>query len=92
MTAERVAPADSRVGCVVRAGTGVFNVLTDDGEVRASLDGAMLGRVARDRSCLPQPGDWVELRCWPDGCVTVLRPLHRALAKVLPLRRTSTRR
>lgn len=91
MTAERVVPADRWVGCVMHAETGVFVVLTDEGEVRASLDGAMLAEVARDRSLLPSRGDWVELRRWCDGRVSVARPLWRACAAggatVVPLRR-----
>ncbi|WP_310963214.1 hypothetical protein [Nocardioides terrisoli] len=86
MTAERVGFADPWVGCVLHGETGVFRVLTDVGEVRASLDGRMLCEVARDRSCLPQAGDWVELRSWPDGRVTLLRALHPKLARVIQLR------
>lgn len=84
----------SWVGCVVSEETGVLEVLTDEGLVRASLDGAMLGRVARDRSQLPGPGDWVRLRRWPDRQVTVEATClpegarSEVLADVLPLRRT----
>jgi hypothetical protein len=87
MTAERVAPPDGWVGCVLSVETGVFVVLTDRGEVRASLDGSMLCRAARDRSCLPVAGDWVALRAWCDGRVTVTGPMRRPLARVVPLRR-----
>lgn len=74
-------------GCVLRVEPGVVVVLTDRGEVRATLDGAMLAAVARDRTQLPQAGDWVRLRQWPDHHVTVLaaiRPEPRGLARVLP--------
>lgn len=88
MTAQRLEPARAWVGCVLRVEVGVLVVLTDAGEVRASLDGRMLGRVARDRSALPVPGDWVVLRRWCDGPVTVvrtIRPDRDGLAPVVPL-------
>ena len=76
------------MGCVLRVEVGVLVVLTDAGEVRASLDGCLLGRVARDRGCLPVAGDWVQLRCWPDGRLTALSSIRpaAALAPVIPLR------
>lgn len=91
MTAQRLEPGrrPSRwVGCVVRVEVGVLVVLTDAGEVRASLDGSLLARVARDRSALPVPGDWVPLRRWADGRVTALTAIRpdTALAPVLALR------
>ena len=75
---------------------GVLVVLTDDGPVRASYGARMLGAIARDRSRLPEAGEWVTLRRWCDGPVTVegvlTRP-HRppALATVLPLHRNKRR-
>lgn len=87
MTAERVTRPDGWVGCVLAVETGVFRVLTDRGEVRASLDGPMLCEAARDRSCLPVPGDWVSLRVWCDGRVTVAGLMQRPLAPVVPLHR-----
>lgn len=86
MTAERVVPAEKWVGCVLHVRTGVFDVLTDGGQLRASLDGAMLGLIAHDRTLMPAPGDWVELREWPDGRVTVARLLRSRLAPVIALR------
>jgi hypothetical protein len=86
MTAERVAAAERWVGCVLHVRTGVFDVLTNAGEVRASLDGAMLGKIAHDRTRMPVPGDWVELCGWPDGRVTVARSLRPRLAQVIELR------
>ena len=71
---------------------GVLVVLTDDGPVRASYSAGMLGAIARDRSRLPAPGEWVSVRRWCDGPVTVesthTRPSPPALAQVLPLRGT----
>jgi hypothetical protein len=68
---------------------GVLVVLTDDGPVRASYGARMLGAIARDRSRLPDAGEWVTLRRWRDGPVTVegllTRPARPALATVLPM-------
>ena len=68
---------EPRVGCVVGHEVGVALVLTDGGPVRASYGARLLGAIARDRSCEPQPGDWVVLRTWCDGPVTVERALGR---------------
>jgi hypothetical protein len=90
MTAEPAstgARPDGRLGCVVSVDTGVAVVLTDAGELRATFGGGMLCRIARDRSCLPGPGDWVVLRGWPDGHVTVEARADRRVAEVIPLRR-----
>jgi len=69
---------------------GVLVVLTDVGPVRASYGARMLGQIARDRSRVPEPGEWVALRRWYDGPVTVERTLSRpcaeTLATVVPLR------
>ncbi len=75
------------MGCVLAGETGVLVVLTDDGPVRASYGARMLCAIARDRSRSPEAGEWVTLRRWSDGPVTVEAVLTRpALAKVLPLR------
>ena len=71
---------------------GVLVVLTDDGPVRASYGARMLGAIARDRSQSPEAGEWVTVRHWCDGPVTVEGVLTRpspspALATVLPLHR-----
>lgn len=88
--------ARAGVGCVVAAGDGLLDVLTDRGRVVAGLGGALLARVARDAGHRPAVGDWVALTWWPDGPVTVERRLGapyrpaRAVgptARVLPLRR-----
>ena len=75
------------MGCVVRVETGVAVVLTDEGETRASYSGRMLADVARDRSRAPAAGDWVTLRTWPDGRVTLEECLTRAQGRVLAFRR-----
>ena len=91
MTALRVPRLDEEVGCVLTREVGVLVVLTDDGCVRASYGAQMLGQLARDRSRVPEPGEWVILRRWYDGPVTVERILSRpqseSLASVVPLRR-----
>ena len=71
---------------------GVLVVLTDDGPVRASYGARMLCAIARDPSRSPQAGEWVTVRRWCDGPVTVEdvltpQPRQPALATVLPLRR-----
>ncbi len=71
MSAERVARHDPWVGCVVGGEPGVARVLTDAGEIRASYGCAMLSRLARDRGCAPQAGDWVVLRRWTDDRITL---------------------
>ena len=75
---------------------GVLVVLTDDGPIRASYGARMLGAIARDRSRLPAAGEWVTLRRWCDGPVTVEGVLTRTqappgLATVLPLHRNRPR-
>ena len=75
---------------------GVLVVLTDDGPVRASYGARMLGAIARDRSRLPAAGEWVSLRRWCDGPVTVEGVLTQphippGQATVLPLHRSRQR-
>jgi ribosome biogenesis GTPase len=92
LTAAPFARPEPEVGCVLGREVGVLVVLTDDGPVRASYGAQMLGAIARDRGCVPEPGEWVALRRWPDGPVTVEGTVYRppdqaALADVVPLRR-----
>lgn len=79
------------MACVLACETGVLVLLTDQGPARATYGVRLLRAVARDRAEAPEPGDWVELRRWCDGPVTVegLLTGHRPapLARVLPLRR-----
>ncbi len=90
MTAAHVAGPVRETGCVLARETGVLVVLTDRGPLRATYGARMLAAIARDRSRVPEPGEWVSLRCWTDGPVTVedlvSRPRPRPLAPVLPLR------
>ena len=70
---------------------GVLVVLTDVGRVRASYGAHVLGQLARGRSRVPEPGEWVILRRWYDGPMTVegifSRPPSETLAAVVPLLR-----
>ena len=90
MTAARAARSELEVGCVLADEIGVLVVLTDDGPVRASYGARMLAAIARDRSTVPGPGEWVTVRRWCDGPVTVEQTLTPAsaptLAPVLQLR------
>jgi ribosome biogenesis GTPase len=92
LTAAPVARPEPEVGCVLRQEVGVLVVLTTDGPLRATYGARMLAAVARDRRCVPEPGEWVALRRWPDGPVTVEETVYRpeaptGLAPVVALRR-----
>lgn len=86
MTVSRI---DPWVGCVVGCDSGIARVLTDSGELRASYSGGMLGRIARDRQCAAEPGDWVVLRRWSDDRITIedVWQRDRPIADVIALRR-----
>ena len=93
MTAARAVRPDLEVGCVLTCENGVLVVLTDDGSVRATYGARMLRTIARDRSRQPAPGEWVSVRRWCDGPVTIESALTRSatalLAQVFPLRRSA---
>jgi hypothetical protein len=92
LTAARAARPELEVGCVLAREIGVLVVLTDDGRLRASYGARMLGAIGRDRSSVPDRGEWVSLRRWDDGPVTVESILTPAppppLTDVLPMRDT----
>jgi ribosome biogenesis GTPase / thiamine phosphate phosphatase len=74
----RYAGHDDHVpGRVARVDRGVCTVLTESGTTRASLAGAILSAAAGDPVALPCAGDWVVVREWPDGRVTVEAVLPR---------------
>jgi ribosome biogenesis GTPase len=73
---------DASVGRVVRVDRGLASVLTETGPLRASLGGALLGRVAKDPTEGPCTGDWCVIRTWPDHRVTLERILPRRTAVV----------
>jgi ribosome biogenesis GTPase / thiamine phosphate phosphatase len=76
------AAADASVGRVVRVDRGLASVLTESGPLRASLGGALLGRIAQDPTEGPCTGDWCVVRTWPDHRVTLERILPRRTAVV----------
>lgn len=69
--AQRVLPARGVLGCVLALDEGIFEVWTSRGRERASMSGALLADIARDRTAMPLPGDWVEITRWHDGRVTL---------------------
>ncbi|WP_320066968.1 ribosome small subunit-dependent GTPase A [Micromonospora sp. RTGN7] len=71
-----------RPGRVARVDRGVCTVFGADGPLRATLGPAMLAAAAGDLTRLPCVGDWVLLRTWPDGPVTVECVLPRRTALV----------
>jgi len=73
---------DHQPGRVARVDLGVCTVLCPTGPVRASLSATMLDRGARDPVDLPCTGDWVAVRTWPDGRVTVETVLPRRTAVI----------
>jgi hypothetical protein len=90
VTAAPAPHPDVEVGCVLATATGWLLALTDAGAVRATYGSRVLGEIARDKSRVPTPGEWVTLRHWSDGPVTV-EATHgarreRPLAEVVPLR------
>ena len=62
---------------MIRVDRGLCSVLTADGLVRASLGGAVLDAIAADGLAAPCTGDWVLVRQWPDGPLTVEVVLER---------------
>jgi ribosome biogenesis GTPase len=84
--AERAASVRQRAGLrpgrVARVDRGVCTVLDATGPVRATLGAAVLAAAARDLTRLPCAGDWVLLRTWPDGPVTIESVLPRRTALV----------
>ncbi len=71
-------------GRVARVDRSAYDVLSDPGAapIRATLDGAMLAAGAADPAAAPTVGDWVGLRRWPDGRVTIEARLPRRTALV----------
>lgn len=76
------ASPDQAPGRVVRVDRGVCTVLTANGQVRASLAGAVLSTAGEDPAALPCAGDWVVVRTWPDGRVSAEAILPRRSAVV----------
>jgi ribosome biogenesis GTPase len=64
-------------GRVIRVDRGLCSVLTAHGLVRASIGGAVLDLIAADALAAPCTGDWVMVREWPDGPLTIEVVLDR---------------
>lgn len=77
---------DQCPGRVTRADRGVCTVLTGAGAIRASVAGSLLAAAAREPVAMPCAGDWVAVRRWPDGRLTIEAVLPRRTSIV---RRTS---
>ncbi|MGI8682554.1 MAG: ribosome small subunit-dependent GTPase A [Mycobacteriales bacterium] len=73
------AAAGRTPGRVARVDRVSYDALTDPAgpPVRATLDGSLLAAGAHDPVAAPTVGDWVGLRHWPDGRVTVEAVLPR---------------
>ncbi len=76
------AAADAHLGRVVRVDRGLASVLTESGPHRATVGGALLGRMAKDPTEGPCTGDWCVLREWPDHRLTLERIVPRRTAVV----------
>jgi ribosome biogenesis GTPase / thiamine phosphate phosphatase len=76
------AGVDVRPARVVRADRGRCHVLGDSGPQVATLSTALLAAAPADPSSAPCTGDWVVVRTWPDGRVTVEAVLPRRTALV----------
>jgi ribosome biogenesis GTPase / thiamine phosphate phosphatase len=64
-------------GRVTRVDRGLCKTMTASGPVRATLGASALEAIGRDPIAGPCTGDWVVLRSWPDGPVTVEAVLPR---------------
>jgi ribosome biogenesis GTPase len=76
------AAADAHLGRVVRVDRGLASVLTEDGPLRTSIGGGLLGRMAQDPTEGPSTGDWCVVREWADHRLTLERLLPRRTAVV----------
>jgi ribosome biogenesis GTPase len=67
---------------VSRVDRGACDVLASSGPLRVTFSGALLAAGAADPVAVPCVGDWVAVRCWPDGRVTAEALLPRRTAFV----------
>jgi ribosome biogenesis GTPase len=77
---QRAASAYAEVGepaRVVRVDRGMCKTMTATGPVRATLGASVLEAAGHDPVDAPCTGDWVVLRPWPDGPITVEAVLPR---------------
>jgi ribosome biogenesis GTPase len=68
---------------VCRVDKGGARVLTSEGSLDVTYGGDVLAEGAVDRSRFPAAGDWVPIRHWPDGRITLetVLPRHTALIR-----------
>ncbi|MDQ1689802.1 MAG: ribosome biosis GTPase / thiamine phosphate phosphatase [Frankiaceae bacterium] len=78
-------PPDCIPARVSRVDRGGCDLLTEAGPLRATLGSALLGSDPMGAACT---GDWVAVRRWPDGPVTVeaVLPRRSALVRSSPVR------
>jgi ribosome biogenesis GTPase len=76
-------PVELVPGRVARVDKGLATVLTEDGPVRATWSGGLLGAIAGDPHAAPCTGDWAVLRHWPDDRITLesLAPRRTAIIR-----------
>ncbi|NED94158.1 ribosome small subunit-dependent GTPase A [Phytoactinopolyspora alkaliphila] len=75
--------ADSHLPArVCRIDKGGAVVTTADGPLHVTYGGAVLADAAADRSRFPAAGDWVAVRHWPDGRITLDAVLPRRTALI----------
>jgi ribosome biogenesis GTPase len=67
---------------ITRVDRGVCDALSERGPLRVSLSGTVLAASAEDPSTTPCVGDWVVVREWPDGRLTLESVLPRRSAFV----------
>jgi ribosome biogenesis GTPase len=69
----------ARITRVDRSG---YDLLADDGPVRATPSASVLAAIAADSTAAPCVGDWVAVRRWPDDRLTVEQVMARRTAVV----------
>lgn len=76
---DRVGHRPARITRVDRSG---YDLLADDGPLRATASATVLAALATDSTATPCVGDWVAVRCWSDDRLTVEQVLPRRTAVV----------
>lgn len=69
-------------GRVARVDRGLCTIWASEGPVRASFGSAVLDAIAADPRQTPCTGDWVLVRTWPDGPLTLEVILPRRTAVI----------
>ena len=68
---------DQRAARITRVDRSGYDLLADDGPLRATASGSVLAALAADSTATPCVGDWVTVRRWPDERLTVEHVLPR---------------